>query len=129
MQARRFLLGGLSVIVVLALVLGSAGVYYFKSYLPKTAAGRSFPKTDGEIKLAGLDGQVDVLRDHMGIPHIYASSQHDLFFAQGYIHAQDRFWQMDSWRHIGSGTISEMFGSGQVETDTFLRTLGWRKDG
>jgi penicillin amidase len=51
---------------------------------------------------------------------------HDLFFAQGYVHAQDRFWQMDAWRHIGSGTLSEMFGSAQVETDTFLRTLGWR---
>ncbi len=54
-------------------------------------------------------------------------SQHDLFFAQGYVHAQDRFWQMDTWRHIGSGTLSEMFGKGQVETDTFLRTLGWKQ--
>ena len=62
----------------------------------------------------------------MGIPHIYATTSHDLFFAQGYVHAQDRFWQMDTWRHIGSGTLSEMFGEGQVETDTFLRTLGWR---
>jgi penicillin amidase len=43
------------------------------------------------------------------------------------MHAQDRFWQMDAWRHIGSGTLSEMFGSGQVETDTFLRTLGWEQ--
>ncbi|MCK7530751.1 MAG: penicillin acylase family protein [Marinilabiliales bacterium] len=63
----------------------------------------------------------------MGIPHIYASTQHDLFFAQGYVHAQDRFWQMDTWRHIGSGTLSEMFGEGQVETDAFLRTLGWKQ--
>ena len=63
----------------------------------------------------------------MGIPNIYASNQHDLFFAQGYVHAQDRFWQMDVWRHIGSGTISEMFGGGRVDTDTFLRTLGWKQ--
>jgi penicillin amidase len=63
----------------------------------------------------------------MGIPHIYASSLHDLFMAQGYVHAQDRFWQMDFWRHIGSGRLSEMFGDKQVETDSFLRTLGWRQ--
>ena len=126
MRMRRFLLGGLSVIVVLALVVGAAGAFYFKSHLPNTVAPRSLPVTSGELKLAGLEGAVDVYRDHMGIPHIYASSEHDLFFAQGYVHAQDRFWQMDTWRHIGSGTLSEMFGAGQVETDTFLRTLGWR---
>ncbi|WP_392531071.1 penicillin acylase family protein [Nostoc sp. C117] len=44
--------------------------------------------------------------------------------AQGYIHAQDRFWQMDFWRHIGSGQLSEMFGSSQVEADKYLRTMG-----
>ncbi|MBK9210130.1 MAG: penicillin acylase family protein [Anaerolineales bacterium] len=102
-------------------------MFYFKSYLPNTVAKQSFPQTDGEIKVDGLDGVVDIYRDSMGIPHIYATTTHDLFFAQGYTHAQDRFWQMDSWRHIGSGELSKMFGSGQVETDTFLRTLGWRQ--
>src|SRR5215208_1304303 len=121
-----FLKRGLLVIVVLGLVLGAVGTYYFKSYLPNTVAPKSFPQTDGELQLAGLNGLVDIYRDSMGIPHIYASTAHDLFFAQGYVHAQDRFWQMDAWRHIGSGTLSEMFGKGQVETDTFLRTLGWR---
>jgi penicillin amidase len=121
-----FLTRGLIVIVVLGLILTAAGAYYFRSYLPNTVAPKSFPQTDGEIQLDGLNAPVDIYRDKMGIPHIYASSPHDLFFAQGYIHAQDRFWQMDTWRHIGSGTLSEMFGSGQVETDTFLRTLGWR---
>src|SRR5215207_1060443 len=113
-------------LVVLALVLGAAGTYYFRSYLPNTVAPKSFPKIDGEIKLDGLEKAVDIYRDPMGIPNIYAMSAHDLFFAQGYVHAQDRFWQMDAWRHIGSGTLSEMFGKGQLETDTFLRTLGWR---
>src|SRR5262249_61227542 len=80
-----------------------------------------------EIHLDGLDAPVDVYRDKMGIPHIYASTQHDLFFAEGYVHAQDRFWQMDTWRHIGAGRLSEMFGSGEVETDEFLRTLGWEQ--
>ena len=76
---------------------------------------------------AGLNAAVDVYRDQMGIPHVYATTAHDLFFAQGYVQAQDRFWQMDAWRHIGSGSLSEMFGSGQVETDAFLRTLGWKE--
>ncbi len=114
-------------IVILALIGGAGGMYYFKSYLPNTVAARSFPQIDGEIKVVGLENIVDVYRDQMGIPHIYASTAHDLFFAQGFVHAQDRFWQMDSWRHIGSGELSNMFGSGQVETDSFLRTLGWRQ--
>src|SRR5512138_869281 len=121
-----FLVRGLGLIVILAIVLGAVGAFYFKSYLPGTVAPRSFPQIEGEIKLDGLNGPVDIYRDQMGIPHIYASTSHDLFFAQGYVHAQERFWQMDAWRHIGSGTLSEMFGKGQVETDTFLRTLGWR---
>jgi penicillin amidase len=121
-----FLTRGLIVIGILGLVLTAGGAYYFKNYLPNTVAPKSFPQVDGEIQLEGLSAPVDIYRDTMGIPHIYASTSHDLFFAQGYVHAQDRFWQMDTWRHIGSGTLSEMFGSGQVETDTFLRTLGWR---
>ncbi|MDO8753005.1 MAG: penicillin acylase family protein, partial [Anaerolineales bacterium] len=116
----RILIG----VVILALIAGAGGAYYFKSYLPNTVAPKSFPQIDGEIKVAGLDGTVDIYRDAMGIPHIYASTQHDLFFAQGYVHAQDRFWQMDFWRHIGAGRVAEMFNS-QVDTDMFLRTLGW----
>ena len=119
----RFLIG----VVILALVAASAGLFYFKNYLPNTVAKKSFPQIDGEIQLTGLNAPVDIYRDAMGIPHIYATTAHDLFFAQGYVHAQDRFWQMDSWRHIGSGELSKMFGSAQVETDAFLRTLGWRK--
>src|SRR5215211_7890444 len=117
--------GGIAV-VVLALFAGAGGAFYFKNYLPNKVAPKSFPKIDGQIQLEGLDGPVDIYRDPMGIPNIYATSAHDLFFAQGYVHAQDRFWQMDAWRHIGSGALSEMFGKSQLETDTFLRTLGWR---
>lgn len=88
---------------------------------------RSFPRVDGEISLSGLDGSVEILRDVSGVPHIYAGSTHDLFFAQGYAHAQDRFWQMDFWRHISGGRLSELFGESQLETDRFLRTLGWAR--
>ncbi len=122
-----FLKRGLMVIVILGVILTTGGAFYLRSYLPKTVAPKSFPQIEGTLEVDRLDAPVDIYRDKMGIPHIYASTSHDLFFAQGYVHAQDRFWQMDTWRHIGSGTLSEMFGSGQVETDTFLRTLGWRE--
>lgn len=112
-------------ILILVILLGAGGGYYFKSYLPNTVAPKSFPQVDGELQLDGLDAAVDIYRDAIGVPHIYATTPHDLFFAQGFVHAQDRFWQMDFWRHVGSGRISEMFSS-EVETDAFLRTLGWR---
>jgi len=121
--AGRLMIG----VVILALIGAAGGMFYFKSYLPNTVAPISFPQIEGEIKVDGLDAQVDVYRDAMGIAHIYATTSHDLFFAQGYVHAQERFWQMDTWRHIGSGRLSEMFGSSQIETDAFLRTLGWRQ--
>jgi penicillin amidase len=125
-KAGVFVKWGLIGIAALALIVTGGGAYYFKSYLPNTVAPKSFPKIDGEIQVEGLDAPVDIYRDKMGVPNIYASSLHDLFFAQGYVHAQERFWQMDAWRHIGSGTLSEMFGKRRVDTDAFLRTLGWR---
>lgn len=117
-KLRRFSVGFVSVLVVLAILAGVGGNF---------AVRQSFPQTDGQVKLAGLNGPVDVYRDKLGIPHVYAASLHDLFMAQGYVQAQDRFWQMDFWRHIGSGRLSEMFGKSQVPTDSFLRTLGWRQ--
>src|SRR3990170_3183946 len=86
---------------------------------------RPFPQVAGELEVAGLDARVDIVRDVDGVPHIYAETEHDLFFAQGFVHAQDRFWQMDFWRHIGAGRLAEMFGDSQVETDMFLRSMGW----
>ncbi|MFB7891895.1 penicillin acylase family protein [Microbacterium sp. NPDC056044] len=88
-------------------------------------AQRSFPQLSGEVKAAGLEAEVTVQRDVLGIPTITADSSHDLFFAQGYVHAQDRFWEMDFRRHVTSGRLSEMFGASQLGTDEFLRTLGW----
>ena len=88
---------------------------------------RSFPQTTGEVDVAGLDAEVTVTRDDLGIPTVVATTSHDLFYAQGYVHAQDRFWEMDVRRHITAGRLSEMFGETQVETDQFVRTLGWRR--
>lgn len=87
---------------------------------------RSFPTVDGELTVSGLGHRATVQRDELGIPVITAADSHDLFFAQGYVHAQDRFWEMDFRRHVTSGRLSELFGESQLPTDRFLRTLGWR---
>ncbi|MBW9092547.1 penicillin acylase family protein [Microbacterium jejuense] len=88
---------------------------------------RSFPQLSGEVTVTGLDDEVTVQRDALGIPTITADSSHDLFFAQGYVQAQDRFWEMDFRRHVTSGRLSELFGKSQLGTDKFLRTLGWHE--
>ncbi|MFI9627031.1 penicillin acylase family protein [Streptomyces sp. NPDC052042] len=111
------------IVLVLALV---AGIGYGAFWSVSTVRA-SYPQTTGTIKLDGLDGDVEVKRDGYGVPQLYADSDADLFRAQGYVHAQDRFWEMDVRRHTTAGRLSEMFGAGQVDTDAFLRTLGWRK--
>lgn len=88
---------------------------------------RSFPQLDGTVAVAGLGSDVTVARDALGIPTIVADDTHDLFSAQGYVQAQDRFWEMDFRRHVTSGRLSELFGASQLPTDEFLRTLGWRR--
>jgi len=117
-RSRRWLFGGLSVIVILAIILGGLGWM---------AVQRSMPIVQGSLTVPGLHGQVDVYRDAAGIPNIYASDEHDLYMAQGYVTAQDRFWQMDFWRHVGAGRLAEMFGASEIDTDKFLRTLGWER--
>lgn len=115
---RRVVLGVVGLTLILVLVL--AALIFIN-------VRRSFPQTGGEIQVQGLEGPVEVYRDAFGIPHIYAGSRNDLFFAQGYVHAQDRFWQMDFWRHQGAGRLSELLGEATLETDIFLRTLGWER--
>ncbi|QKW07145.1 penicillin acylase family protein [Streptomyces sp. NA04227] len=110
-------------VIVLALAL-VAGIGY-GAYWGVDTVRASLPQTKGSIRLDGLSGPVDVRRDGQGVPHIYANSDEDLFMAQGFVQAQDRFWEMDVRRHTTSGRLSEMFGKSQVDTDEFLRTLGW----
>ncbi len=85
------------------------------------------PDTEGSITLEGLDAEVTVIRDEHGIPHIYAETTDDLFYAQGFVQAQDRFYEMDFRRHLTAGRLSELFGADALETDMFVRTLGWRR--
>ncbi len=88
---------------------------------------KSFPDTTGEVRLNGLHGTVEIKRDGHGIPQIYADDPADLFFAQGYVQAQDRFYEMDFRRHVTAGRLSELVGENGLETDELVRTLGWRR--
>ncbi|MFF2369784.1 penicillin acylase family protein [Agromyces sp. NPDC058110] len=105
--------------IVLLLVLASGGVGWW-------TVQRSFPTTSGRLDAPGLVAAVSVYRDDAGIPQIVAENDHDLFYAQGFVHAQDRFWEMDFRRHVTAGRLAELFGESQVGTDTFIRTLDWR---
>lgn len=124
-KRRRWLILAISLVLILASVFALIPT----AILPGLAR-QSFPQTNGEISLPGLDAPVDILRDTMGVPHIYASSLHDLFVAQGYVHAQDRFWQMDFWRHIGSGRLAECLENlKSKQTPSYGRSDGvaWQK--
>ncbi|MBI3920592.1 MAG: penicillin acylase family protein [Armatimonadetes bacterium] len=88
---------------------------------------RPLPKTSGSCRLPGLAAPVEVCRDRWGIPHLRAETERDLFMAQGYVQAQDRLWQMEFFRRIGSGSMAEVFGSRTLEWDKFYRRLGFRR--
>lgn len=85
------------------------------------------PTLEGEIKVPEIQSAVKIIRDTYGIPHIYAENDHDLFFSQGYVTAQDRLWQMDLSRRAAKGNLSEIFGEATVETDYFFRLMGIRE--
>jgi penicillin amidase len=108
-----------AVLVVLALVAALvAGV---------VVARRPLPQVDGTLRVEGLSGRVEVLRDAHGIPQVYADTAEDLFRAQGFVQAQDRFYEMDFRRHVTAGRISELLGETTVEADLYIRTMGWRR--
>jgi penicillin amidase len=86
---------------------------------------RSLPVIDGELSVAGISSAVEIIRDADNIPHIFAASKLDAFFGLGYVHAQDRLWQMEFQRRIGHGRLSEIFGQATVAQDRFLRTVGF----
>ena len=86
----------------------------------------SLAQIEGETELAGLRDEVEVLRDRWGVPHIYAHNTDDLFFAQGYIAAQDRLWQLDMWRRWLEGRTAEISGPERFEADRMMRLLSWR---
>ena len=87
-------------------------------------AAMPIPQLDGTIEVSGLRDRIDIVRDHLGIPHVRASSAADAFFGQGFVHAQDRLWQMEYDRRRASGRISELLGPRTLTLDVFARRLG-----
>src|SRR4051794_20554523 len=93
--------------VLLVLVLAGSGAFFWFYH----AARSSLAQLDGTVMLAGLQAPVSVVRDAQGVPHITAANLEDLFFAQGYITAQDRLWQMDLTRRAVGGEMAEIFSA------------------
>src|SRR5882762_1739997 len=112
----RFVLKALGTIVLLA-ALGVAGGYHYLR--------RSLPQIDGTLTVLGLSAPIDIIRDADAIPHVYAANKLDALFGLGYVHAQDRLWQMELQRRIGHGRLSEVLGAAALPQDRFLRTVGF----
>jgi penicillin G amidase len=89
-------------------------------------AARALAQLDGEITAPGLRAPVEVVRDRQGIPHIYAQNDDDLFFAQGFVMAQDRLWQLEMWRRWREGRLSEVFGPAAFDFDARTRLMMYR---
>jgi penicillin amidase len=108
------------VLLALVLILAAAAIYgYFVIH-------SALPQLDGRLQVRGLGAAVTVTRDSHGVPTIEAGSPEDLFFAQGYVTAQDRLWQMDAMRRFGAGELSEILGEDLLKIDREQRILGLR---
>ena len=110
-------------------VLGLAALWLAVLVLVVTAAGAywvftSVPDADGTMEAAGLEEAVDIVRDARGVPHIYAGSAADATLALGFVHAQDRLWQMEMMRRLGAGRLAEVLGPRALPRDRFMRVLG-----
>jgi penicillin amidase len=108
---------GYALLALLALVLvGGLGLrVYVRSAEPDYGRG---------AEIAGLGAPVELWRDSLGVPHLWAEDEADLFRALGWVHAQDRLWQMELLRRVADGRLSEVLGESTLETDRFLRTVG-----
>ncbi len=93
----------------------------------KELAEKALSATSGTIGVTGLKDEVRIIRDRWGVPHIFASDVEDLFYAEGYTHAQERLWQMEFNRRLASGTLSEVVGELPLDIDIFMRTIGLRR--
>ena len=115
----------LATLVVATLTITLGGCRAAPASLEELAQ-RSLAQIDGALTLAGLQAPVEVLRDEWGIPHIYAQNDHDLFFAQGYVMAQDRLWQMEMWRRWHEGRLAEIYGPAALPYDQRTRLMMYR---
>ena len=115
---------GLKIIIIILGIVGVLALLLFGGWT--LFSRQAFPKTSGKIKVEGLANPVEILRDEYGVSHIYGETSEDLFFAEGYVHAQERFWQMEFQRRLGSGRLSEIFGESSLATDRYLRHFDFR---
>ena len=111
------------------LTTGAAGASIAASHALRQFWRRPLRGLQGSYTLAGLSRPVEVIRDQWGVPHIYAQTEDDLFFAQGYAQAQDRLFQMDGNRRLGGGRLSELVGPPGLPTDRIARIFGWVRAG
>ncbi len=116
MRNNARLIIGLSIVAAAVLIAVVLLSYYL--------AAKSFPKVDGKEKIHGLTAEATIYRDEYGVPHIFAESDHDAYIAVGYVHAQERLWQMELERRVGLGRLSEILGRPAVSVDKMFRTLG-----
>ncbi len=112
--------------ISLLILLLSVPSHSFAQADLQSRAQNVLAQISGTLKMSGLQKPVHVLRDEWGIAHIYAETQDDLFFAQGFVAAQDRLWQLDIWRRTGEGKLAEILGPGYLERDKFARLLRYR---
>lgn len=115
LRALLWLAGALAIVAVLLMATGAWMVR------------RAWPQVSGSISAPPLQSRVEVIRDKWGVAHIYAQNSHDLFFAQGFVQGQDRMWQLEFSRRLGSGRLSEFLGPDTVGLDRFTRVLGLRR--
>lgn len=114
-RVRKWLAYAGIALLTIGIILAGVGAWFVR---------RPWPKVNGTITISDLEAPVEVIRDRGGVPHIYAQNEHDLFLAQGYVHAQDRLWQMELNRRIGNGTLSQVVGKSALDLDRLMRTLG-----
>jgi len=116
MSNRQKILIGIAGTILVIIVVGIGVAYYLVT--------KSFPKTSGSVAIQGINSEVRIYRDDYGVPHIFAASDHDGYFAVGYVHAQERLWQMELIRRAGMGRLSEILGEPALPADEMFRTLG-----
>lgn len=117
MARRRLIPGAVAVLLLMAAVTAVGGLFRVRNVKPDY---------DHRVK-APLGSPVEIWRDSLGIAHVWAQNEDDLYFAQGYVHAQERLWQLELFRRVAEGRLSEVFGQAMIDSDKFLRTIGiWR---
>src|SRR5262249_62266272 len=115
------------IVGVLALLSGCTDGSHASS-ASSTSSDNRLSQTSGTLQVPGLTDEVRIIRDRWGIPHIYAKNADDLFFAQGFVQAQDRLFQIDLWRRSTQGRLAEVLGPDYVTRDRMTRLMRYRGD-